>query len=173
MRSLSIIGLVATAALMVGPIAAAAEGPTPSDGETAVQFLLSTCLNSVDNLDVVRKLADQQQWSSMLPSVPLKSAVRIVGAWRVSQNGLSYTVVTGVAPHGQTGCQVTFYNPNLKRDDFLAAVSKALTLKTIDQHLSDWSLELYQIENLAPTQVMLQLASRPGGIMVEASIQGP
>jgi len=48
--------------------------------------------------------------------------------WRVRQNGQSYTVTTATGPWGSTSCLVMFNDPKPSRDDFIAAVSNAVTL---------------------------------------------
>jgi hypothetical protein len=98
----------------------------------------------------------------------------VEGIWLVSQMGQSYTVSTGIGPHGKTSCEVGFIYPKPHRNDFIAAAANAVTLKNIiDQPSSSFRLEMYRIENLAPKNVVLQLASSPDGAVFEASAIGP
>jgi hypothetical protein len=166
--ALSVIALLCRTAL---PIAA----PIPNDAQTALNFLLATCQDSADNLAAVAQLAKRRNWTSMLdPTVPEPGPLKVEGIWLVSQNGQSYTVSTGVGPHGKTTCEVGFIFPKPHRNDFVAAAANAVTLKNIiDQPSSSFRLEMYQIQNLAPKNVVLQLASSPDGAVFEASVIGP
>ena len=172
--SIAAIGWLSGLAVLnvVSPAAAAA--PIPFATQTAADFLLATCQGSADNLDAVAALAEQQKWTSMIdPAVPEKGPLKVDGMWRVSQNGQSYIVVTGTGPRSSTSCQVMFNDPKPSRDGFIAAVTHVLTLKTnLDQAMPDMRQEMYQIVNLAPKNVVLQVASRPTGVF-EASIIGP
>jgi len=149
--------------------------PIPNDAQTALNFLLATCQGSADNLAVVAQLAKQRNWTSMLdPTVPEPGPLKVEGIWLVSQNGQSYTVSTGIGPRGKTSCEVGFIYPKPQRNDFIAAAANAVTLKNvIDQASSSFRLEMYLIENLAPKNVVLQLASSPDGAVFEASVIGP
>jgi len=149
--------------------------PIPSDAQTAVNFLLATCQDSADNLAAVAQIAKQRNWTSMVdPTVPEPGPLKVEGIWLVSQNGQSYTVSTGIGPQGKTTCEVGFIYPKPHRNDFIAAAANAVTLKNIiDQASSSFRLEMYQIENLAPKNVVLQLASSPDGAVFEASVIGP
>jgi hypothetical protein len=166
--ALSVTSLLSSAVL---PVAA----PIPNDAQNALNFLLTTCRESADNLAAVAQLAKQRNWTSMLdPTVPEPGPLKVVGIWLVSQNGQSYTVSTGTGPHGKTSCEVGFIYPKPQRNDFIAAASNAVTLKSvIDQASSSFRLEMYQIENLSPKNVVLQLASSPDGAVFEASVIGP
>jgi len=166
--ALSLIALLTSAALLIA-------APIPSDAQTAFNFLLATCQDSTDNLAAVAQLAKQRNWTSMLdPTVPEPGPLKVEGIWLVSQNGQSYTVSTGIGPHGKTSCEVGFIYPKPHRDDFIAAAANAVTLKNIiDQASASFRLEMYQIENLAPKNVVLQLASSPDGAVFEASVIGP
>jgi hypothetical protein len=165
---LSIIALLGGAALC-------AAAPIPSDAQNALNFLLATCEDSTDNLATVAQLAKQRDWTSMLdPTVPEKGPLKVEGIWLVRQNGQSYTVSTGTGPRGKTTCEVGFISPKPHRDDFVAAATNAVTLTSlIDQPSSSFRLEMYRIENLAPKNVVLQLASTPDGTVFEASVIGP
>jgi len=166
--ALSFLALLSGASL---PTAA----PIPNDAQTALNFLLATCQDSADNLAAVAQLAKQRNWTSMLdPTVPEPGPLKVEGIWLVSQNGQSYTVSTGISPQGKTTCEVGFIYPKPRRSDFIAAAANAVTLKNIiDQASSSFRLEMYQIENLAPKNVVLQLASSPDGAVFEASVIGP
>jgi hypothetical protein len=166
--ALSLMALLSDAAL---PLAA----PLPNDAQTALNFLLATCQDSADNLAAVALLAKQHNWTSMLdPTIPEPGPLKVEGIWLVSQNGQSYTVSTGIGPHGKTSCEVGFIYPKPHRNDFIAAAANTVTLKNIiDQASSSFRLEMYQIENLAPKNVVLQLASSPDGAVFEASVIGP
>lgn len=173
MRS-ALIGCLSGLAVLSGVSLAAAATPIPPDTQTAADFLLATCQGSADNLDSVAALAEQQKWVSMIdPAIPQPGPLKVNGTWRVSQNGQSYIVVTGTGPLGKTSCQVMFNDPKPSRDGFMAAIAHALTLKTnLDQAMPDMRQEMYQIVNLAPSNAVLQIASRPTGVF-EASIIGP
>jgi hypothetical protein len=166
--ALSIVALLAGAALC-------AAAPIPNDAQNALNFLLATCQDSTDNLAAVAQLAKQRDWTSMLdPTVPEKGPLKVDGIWLVRQNGQSYTVSTGVGPHGKTTCEVGFISPKPRRDDFMAAAANAVTLTNlIDQPSPSFRLEMYRIENLAPKNVVLQLATSPDGAVFEASVIGP
>jgi hypothetical protein len=166
--ALSIVALLAGAALC-------AAAPIPNDAQNALNFLLATCRDSADNLATVAQLAKQRDWTSMLdPTVPEKGVLKVDGIWLVRQNGQSYTVSTGVGPRGKTTCEVGFISPKPQRDDFMAAATNAVTLTNlIDQPSPSFRLEMYRIENLAPKNVVLQLASSPDGAVFEASVIGP
>jgi hypothetical protein len=169
-----IVGALSVMALLTGaalPLAA----PIPNDAQTALNFLMATCQDSADNLAAVAQLAKQRNWTSMLdPTVPEPGPLKAEGIWLVSQNGQSYTVSTGIGPHGKTSCEVGFIYPKPQRNDFIAAASNAVALKNvIDQASSSFRLEMYQIETLAPRNVVLQLASSPDGAVFEASVIGP
>jgi hypothetical protein len=169
-----LIGALSVMALLSGtelPVAA----PIPNDVQTAVNFLLATCQDSADNLAGVAQLAKQHDWTSMLdPTVPEKGPLKVDGIWLVRQNSQSYTVSTGIGPHGKTTCEVGFIDPKPRRDDFIAAAANAVTLtNVIDQASPSFRLEMYRIENLAPKNVVLQLASSPDGAVFEASVIGP
>jgi len=43
----------------------------------------------------------------------------------------------------------------------------------VDQASPSFRLEMYRIENLAPKNVVLQLATSPDGAVFEASVIGP
>lgn len=169
------IGCLSGLALLSEVSLAAAATPIPFDTQTAANFLLSTCQGSADKLDAVAALAEQQKWTSMLdPGVPEKGPLKVNGMWRVSQNDQSYIVATAIGPRSSTSCQVMFNDPKPIRDGFIAAVSHALTLKTnLDQAMPDMRQEMYQIVNLAPKNVVLQIASRPDGSVFEASVICP
>lgn len=173
MRS-ALIGYLSGFAVLTGMSLAAAATPIPPDTQTAADFLLTTCQGSADNLDAVAALADRQKWTAMIdPSVPQNGPLKLTGMWRVSQDGQSYIVVTAIGPRGSTSCQVTFKDPKPSRDGFMAAISHAVTLKTnFDRADPDMRQEMYQIVNLAPNNVVLQVASRADGVF-EASIIGP
>jgi hypothetical protein len=173
MRGTPVSRLSAFALLFWLSVAAAA--PAPNEAHTAVNFLLTTCEDSTDNLAAVARLAKEPNWTSMLdPGVPEKGPLKVEGIWLVSQNGQSYTVSTGIGPRGKTSCEVGFINPKPRRTDFIAVVADALTLKgLIDQSTKEFRLEMYQVVNLAPKNVVLQLASSPDGTVFEASIIGP
>jgi hypothetical protein len=169
-----IVGVLSVMALLTGaalPLAAS----IPNDAQTALNFLMATCQDSADNLAAVAQVAKQRNWTSMLdPTVPEPGPLKVEGIWLVSQNGQSYTVSTGIGPHGKTSCEVGFIFPKPQRNDFIAAASNAVTLKNvIDQASSSFRLEMYQIENSAPKNVVLQLASSPDGAVFEASVIGP
>jgi hypothetical protein len=166
--SLSIIALLAGAALC-------AAAPIPSDAQNALNFLLATCEDSTDDLAAVAQLAKQRDWISMLdPTVLEKGPLKVEGIWLVRQNGQSYTVSTGTGPRGKTTCEVGFISPKPRRDDFMAAAANAVTLTgLIDQPSPSFRLEMYRIENLAPKNVVLQLATSPDGAVFEASVIGP
>jgi len=167
-------GCLSGFALLKGVSLAAAAPPIPFATQTAASFLLSICQGSTDNLNTVAVLAEQQKWTSMLdPNVSEKDPLKVTGMWRVSQNGQSYTVTTGVGPRNSTSCLVVFKDPKPSRDGFIAVISHALTLKANINHAdSDMRQEMYQIVNLAPKNVVLQVASRPDGSVFEASIIG-
>jgi len=169
-----IVGALSVMALLAGAALTLAV-PIPSDAQTALNFLMATCQDSADNLAAVALLAKQRNWTSMLdPTVPEPGPLKVEGIWLVSQMGQSYTVSTGIGPHGKTSCEVGFIYPKPHRDDFIAAASNAVTLKSIiDQVSSSFRLEMYQIENLSPKNVVLQLASSPDGAVFEASVIGP
>jgi hypothetical protein len=169
------LGCLSGFVLLNGVSLAVAASPIQFATQTATSFLLSTCQGSVDNLNVVAALAEQQKWTSMLDlNVPEKGPLKVTGMWRVSQNGQSYTVTTGVGPRNSTSCLVMFNDPKPSRDGFIAAISHSLTLKTnIDRSDQDMRQEMYEIVNLAPKNVVLQVASRPDGSVFEASIIGP
>jgi hypothetical protein len=169
-----LVGALSVMALLTGgPLPLAA--PIPSDAQTALNFLMATCQGSADNLAAVAQLAKQRNWTSMLdPTVPEPGPLKVEGIWLVSQNGQSYTVSTGIGPHGKTSCEIGFIYPKPQRNDFIAAAANAVTLKSIiDQASSSFRLEMYQIETLAPKNVVLQLASSPDGAVFEASVIGP
>jgi hypothetical protein len=165
---LSFIALLSGA---VRPVAA----PIPNDAQTALNFLLATCQDSADNLGAVAQIAKQRNWTSMLdPTVPEPGPLKVEGIWLVNQNGQSYTVSTGIGPHGKTTCEVGFIYPKPHRSEFIAAAANTVTLKNIiDQASSSFRLEMYRIENLVPKNVILQLASSPDGAVFEASVIGP
>lgn len=173
MRAGFIVTLSVMALLSGAAPPAAAE--IPNDAQTALSFLLATCQDSADNLAAVAQLAKQHNWTSMLdPTVPEPGPLTVQGIWLVSQNGQSYTVSTGIGPRGKTSCEVGFIYPKPHRNDFIAAAANAVTLKNIiDQASSSFRLEMYRIENLAPKNVVLQLASSPDGAVFEASVIGP
>jgi len=162
-------------ALLSGTWEAATATPIPTGTQAAARFLLATCLGSADDVSVVAQLARKQNWASMIdPAVPENDPVRVNGMWQVNQNGQSYTVTTGTGPHGKTSCLVMFIDPKPSRDGFIAAISSAVRLKSvIDSGRSSWHHEMYQIEDMAPKNVILQLASSPDGMVYEASIIGP
>jgi hypothetical protein len=169
-----LVGPLSVMALLIGaPLPLSA--PIPNDAQTALNFLLATCQESADNLAAVAQLAKQRNWTSMLdPTVPEPGPLKVEGIWLVSQNGQSYTVSTGIGPHGKTSCEVGFIYPKPQRNDFIAAAANAVALKNIiDQASSSFRLEMYQIETLAPKNVVLQLASSPDGAVFEASVIGP
>jgi hypothetical protein len=169
-----LIGALSVTSLLSSAVLPAA-APIPNDAQNALNFLLTTCRESADNLSAVAQLAKQRNWTSMLdPTVPEPGPLKVEGIWLVSQNGQSYTVSTGIGPHGKTSCEVGFIFPKPQRNDFIAAASNAVTLKNIiDQASSSFRLEMYQIENLSPKNVVLQLASSPDGAVFEASVIGP
>jgi len=148
--------------------------PIPNDTRIAVNFLLGTCQGSAHNLPAVAELARQQNWISMLdPAFPENDPLKVVGMWRVNQNGLSYVVTTGTGPNNHTACQVQFDDPKPGRDHFLAAVSDALMLKIVgDFPGPDWHMEMYQIKNLAPNNVVLLFVSSSDGAVYHASVMG-
>jgi hypothetical protein len=166
--ALSIVALLGGAALC-------AAAPIPNDAQNALNFLLATCQDSTDNLAAVAQLAKQRDWTSMLdPTVPEKGPLKLDGVWLVRRNGQSYTVSTGIGPRGKTTCEVGFISPKPQRDDFIAAAANAVKLTNlIDQASPSFRLEMYRIENLAPKNVVLQLASSPDGAVFEASVIGP
>jgi hypothetical protein len=168
LRGLSLIALLSGAAR---PVAA----PIANDAQTALNFLLATCQDSADNLGAVAQIAKQRNWTSMLdPTVPEPGPLKVEGIWLVNQNGQSYTVSIGIGPHGKTTCEVGFIYPKPHRSEFIAAAANTVTLKNIiDQASSSFRLEMYRIENLAPKNVILQLASSPDGAVFEASVIGP
>lgn len=168
------VGCVLGIALLTAASFAAETTPIPNDTQTAVNFFLATCQGSADNLSSVAELAKQQNWTSILnPAVPETGPLKVNGIWRVSQNGQSYAVTTGTGPRGNTTCQVGFYAPKPTREDFVAAISKAVTLNVeADTKSPDWRSEMYQIENLAPKYVILQFVSNNGAVY-EASVIGP
>jgi hypothetical protein len=56
----------------------------------------------------------------------------------------------------------------------MAAAANAVKLTNlIDQASPSFRLEMYRIENLAPKNVVLQLASSLDGAVFEASVIGP
>jgi hypothetical protein len=173
MRAKLTAALSVTALLSGAALPAAA--PIPSDAQTALSFLLATCQDSADNLAAVAQLAKQRDWTSMLdPTVPDNGPLKVEGIWLVRQSGQSYTVSTGIGPRGKTTCEVGFISPKPRRDDFMAAAANAVALTSlIDQASPSFRLEMYRIENLAPKNVVLQLASSPDGTVFEASVIGP
>jgi hypothetical protein len=173
MRAGLLAALSVMALLTAAPLPSAA--PISTDAQIALNFLLTTCQESADNLAAVAELAKQRNWTSMLdPTVPEPDPLKVEGIWLVSQNGQSYTVATGIGPHGKTSCEVGFIFPKPQRNDFIAAASTVVTLKNIiDQASASFRLEMYQIETLAPKNVVLQLASSPDGAVFEASVIGP
>jgi hypothetical protein len=166
--TLSIVALLSGAALC-------AAAPIPSDAQNALNFFLATCQDSTDNLGAVAQLAKQRDWTSMLdPTVPEKGTLKVDGIWLVRQNSQSYTVSTGIGPRGKTTCEVGFISPKPSHDDFMAAAANSVTLTSlIDQESPSFRLEMYRIENLAPKNVVLQLATSPDGAVFEASVIGP
>jgi hypothetical protein len=166
--TLSIVALLGGAALC-------AAAPIPSDAQNALNFLLATCQDSTDDIGAVAQLAKQRDWTSMLdPTVPEKGTLNVDGIWLVRQNSQSYTVSTGIGPRGKTTCEVGFISPKPRRDDFMAAATNSVTLTNlIDQESPSFRLEMYRIENLAPKNVVLQLATSPDGAVFEASVIGP
>jgi len=169
-----LFGVLSAMALWAGTVFTVA-APIANDAQTALGFLLATCQDSADNLATVAQLAKQRNWTSMLDATgPEPDPLKVEGIWLVNQNGQSYTVSTGIGPHGKTTCEVGFIYPKPHRNDFVAAAANALTLKsTIDRVSASFRLEMYQIENLAPKNVVLQLASSPDGAVFEASVIGP
>jgi hypothetical protein len=169
-----LIGALSVMALSSGAVLCAG-APIPNDAQTALNFLLATCQDSADNLAAVAQLAKQRDWTSMLdPTVPEKGPLKVEGIWLVRQSGQSYTVSIGIGPRGKTTCEVGFISPKPRRDDFMAAAANAATLtNVIDQASPSFRLEMYRIENLAPKNVVLQLASSPDGAVFEASVIGP
>ena len=60
-------------------------------------------------------------------------------------------------------------DPKPRRDDLFAALSNALTLKpTADTPGSEWRSEMYQVENLSPSNVVLQIVSSNGDAFTAA-----
>jgi hypothetical protein len=169
-----LVAALSIVALLTSPALTAA-APVPNGAQTALNFLLATCQDSADNLAAVAQLAKQPNWTSMLdPTISEPGSVKVEGIWLVSQNGQSYTVSTGIGPHGKTTCEVGFIYPKPNRNDFIAAAANAVTLKNIiDRASSSFRLEMYRMENLTPKNVVLQLASSPDGSVFEASVIGP
>jgi hypothetical protein len=169
-----LFGWLSGLALLNGVSLAAAASSPPFDTQTAASFLLSACQGSADNLNAVAALAEQQKWTSMLdPNVSESGPLKVTGMWRVGQNSQSYAVTTGVGPRGSTSCLVTFNDPKPDRNGFIGTISHTLSLKTnLDQADADMRKEMYQIVNLTPKNVVLQVASGPDGKVFEASIIG-
>jgi len=175
MRAALIGGLAATA-LLAGSGAWLARGdrPVPLDTQTAVDFFLSACKGAADDLTGVATRAKQQHWTSLLdPSVPENDPLKVTGMWGGNQNGQSYMVTTGVGHDTASACQVMFESPKPRRDDFFAAISKAMTLRAEIDRASGWRTEIYQIENLTPGYVSLLFVSDSDGSVYNASIMGP
>jgi hypothetical protein len=174
MRRAPICGLAATALLIAAWFARVGH-PVLFETQTAATFFLTACKGSADDLSAVAKLAEQQNWTSMLKadfsdSDPLK----VTGMWRANQNDQSYTVTTGVGPRGATACQVMFEDPKPRRGEFFAALSNAMTLRAeIDQASPSVRTEIYQIEDLAPKYVTLVLMSSPDGSVYHAAVMRP
>ena len=174
MRAALICGVSATALLIAAWFARVGH-PIPFETQTAATFFLTACKGSVDDLSAVARLAERQNWTSMLKAdFPENDPMKLTGMWRVNQNDHSYMVTTGVGPRGTTACQVMFEDPRPRRDDFLAALSSAMTLRAdLDQGSSSWRTEFYQIEDLAPKYVTLLFVSDRDGSVYRAAVMGP
>jgi hypothetical protein len=168
-----LISFVSAFALLGGPSSALPAAPVPAGTQAAADFLLATCRDSAHNLAAVAQRAAEQHWTSMLkPNVLESDPVQVKGMWRVDENGQAYTVTTGTGPRNSTTCMVFFGDPKPRRDDIVAAVSNALTLKpTADTPGSEWRSEMYQVENLLPNNVILQVVSSNGDVF-SAAIMG-
>ena len=103
------------------------------------------------------------------PNIAESDPVQVKGMWKADENGHAYTVTTGTGPHNTTTCMVVFGDPKPRRDDLFAALSNALTLKpTADTPGSEWRSEMYQVENLSPSNVVLQIVSSNGDAFTAA-----
>jgi len=174
MRAL-LLCAISGAALLTAACSAGNSHPIPFNTQTAVDFFLSACKGSPDNLSTVARLAEQQGWTSMLdPEVAEGDPLKVTGMWRVNQNDQSYIVTTGVGPRTSTACQVTFDDPKPRRDDFVAAISNAMKLGAEIDQGSGLRTEIYRIEDFAPKYVTLVFMSSPDdGSVYNASVMGP
>jgi hypothetical protein len=161
-----LIGFVSVIGLLGGPSPALPATSIPAGTQAAADFLLATCRDSAHNLTAVAQRAAEQHWTSMLkPNILETDPVQVKGMWRVDENGQAYTVTTGTGPHNSTTCMVFFGDPKPRRNDLVVAVSNALTLKpTADTPGSEWRSEMYQVENLSPNNVILQIVSSNGDV---------
>jgi len=174
MRAL-LLCAVSGVALLTSACSAGNSDPIPFNTQTAVDFFMSACKGSPDNLSTVARLAEQQGWTSMVdPDVAENDHLKVTGMWRVNQNDQSYIVTTGVGTRTSTACQVTFDDPKPKRDDFFAAMSSALKLRNEIDQGSGWRMEIYRIEDFAPKYVtLLFVSSTDDGSVYNASVMGP
>jgi hypothetical protein len=174
MRGALICGLSATALLIAAWFARVGH-PVAFETQTAVKFFLTACKGSADDLSSVANLAERQNWTPMLKAdFSDNDPLKVTGMWRANQNDQSYVVTTGVGPRGTTACQVMFDDPKPRHDDFLAALSSAMTLRAeLDQASSSWRTEIYQIDDLAPKYVTLLFVSSPDGSVYHAAVMGP
>ena len=66
-----------------------------------------------------------------------------------------------------------FEHPKPGRDDFFTAVSAALRIKFADDFPgAGWRTEMYQIENLAPNDVVLLFVSSSDGAVYRGAVMG-
>lgn len=177
MRSASVprlFAFVLQIALLSG--AARAASADLSDAEKDSEFFVTACQNSINDPATVGRLANEQNWNSLVdPDRVDFKPLKIRGMWRVTRDGRTYTVTSGVDPKGITSCFVSFGEPGPKRDDFAASAAKALSLKSEDDgkgkgHRPGVQFETYRIENLSGS--MLQIVSMDGLVM-GAMIFGP
>jgi hypothetical protein len=161
------------AALLVTAWFAGNSQPIPFATQTAVDFFVSACKGSADDLAAVAEVAERQSWTSILaPDSHDDGPLKVTGMWRANQDGQSYIVSTGFGPGTSTACQVMFDDPKPRRDDFLRAASSVMTLRAEIDQGSSWRTEIYQIENLAPKSVTLLFVSSPDGSVYHASVMG-
>jgi len=174
MRALLVCASVGAAALLLTAGFAGDRQPIPFGTQTSVDFFVSACKGSADDLSAVARLAQQQSWTSILdPHIHEDRPLKVTGMWRVNQNGQSYIVSTGIGPGTSTACQVMFDDLKPRRDDFLKGVSSAMMLRAeIDQGSRSWRTEIYQIEDLAPNFVTMLFVSSPDGSVYHASVMG-
>lgn len=113
MRSASfarLFAFVLQIALLSG--AARAAGADLSDAEKDSEFFVTACQNSINDPATVGRLANEQNWNSLVdPDRVDFKPLKIRGMWRVTRDGRTYTVTSGVDPKGITSCFVSFGEP--------------------------------------------------------------
>jgi hypothetical protein len=161
-----ITAFVLTAALIAGPSAFA-------DSKSAADFLLKTCLPTMDELSKVEMMAREGGWTYMKPAVSLASQ-KSHSVWLVAQGEDRFVVsvwINHILQSDANICYVDFSSNEVNREAFFNYLSATLELTFLaDTRFPQIRNEVFKIQSAHPKGLGLSIQSRTDGNVWMASI---